>query len=594
MLENKMLNHRITEILSTNILKVRPTVKVNETIEMLLLENIPEALMVEEDNHREILLGILTLSDISQLKEHRKDLDTPIIKYMQKKVLTISKDESINNARKILIENKIGRLPVYDGKSIIGIVRSDNIRDNYYMKLDVINKQYRHIIDNMYEGLTVTDAEGYVIYWNKTLEKTYGITPNDILNKKLADFFPNALSLSVLESKVPIKNVYHSPKPNHYVIISALPIFIDCEFIGVVATERDVTEFRNLSASLEKANSQISLLKAEVERITTTSFSINNIIGKSSVIQEKVQLAKHVSHTDTSVLITGESGTGKEVFARAIHYNSRRHGHFVPVNCSAIPSTLFESEFFGYVGGAFTGALKRGKLGYFELANNGTIFLDEIGDLPLDMQAKLLRVLQENQVLRIGSEKPVDIDVRIISATNKNLKDMVKRGEFREDLYYRLNVVEIELPALRDRKEDIILLFTYFLQEICHKNHMKLPVVDREVYDILQEYSWKGNIRELRNTVECMVVLNENEKITIHSIPGYIIEESKKVKPFEQNPSGLDEMVRMSEMNMIISAMKEAKGNKAHAAKLLKIPRSTLYYKINAYKILDMCQHFDT
>ncbi|KXG75818.1 sigma-54 dependent transcriptional regulator PrdR [Thermotalea metallivorans] len=580
MLENKMLYHRVHEILSANIVKARPTAKVWEVMEAILKENISEAL-IEDENEK--LVGMITLTDISAIMKAGHDLSAPVSNFIQTDIITVSGNELISEARKMMIENKIGRLPVCDGDRIIGIIRSDNIRDSYYMKLEAINRQYQHIIDNMHEGVTVTDAAGYVIFWNKSAEKIYDIKAKDILYKRLVDFFPTALTLSVLENRTAIENVYHSPKPNYYIIISALPIFIDGEFMGVVATERDVTEYRNLSVSLEKANYQINLLKEEMEKITTGGFSLGNIIGKSPIIQEKIQLAKHVSHTDTSVLITGESGTGKEVFARSIHYHSKRQGHFVPVNCSAIPHTLFESEFFGYVGGAFTGALKKGKLGYFELANNGTIFLDEIGDLPLDLQAKLLRVLQEGKVLRIGAEKPIPIDVRVISATNKNLKAMVKKGEFREDLYYRLNVVEIELPPLRDRKEDIILLFDHFLQEICQKNQIKIHHIDREVFDILYQYDWKGNIRELRNTVECMVVLSYDNKITVESIPQYIMEGAASTINLKRKPSSLDEALRASEIDMIRKAMSEAKGNKAKAAQLLNIPRSTLYYKLNQY-----------
>ncbi|WP_300302525.1 sigma-54 dependent transcriptional regulator PrdR [Anaerosolibacter sp.] len=590
MLENKMFYYRVNEIFSTDFISIEPHIKLSEVIYYVLRENMQEALVIDEDKK---LLGIITLTDISLFLRDNYDLSLPVSHFMKTDVLTIVGDELISKARRLLIERKIGRLPVCAGDQVIGILRSDNIRDNYYMKLEIINKQYRHIINNMHEGVTVTDASGYVIFWNKSAEKIYDIEAKDILYHRLIDFFPNALTLSVIESRIPIENVYHSPKPNYYIIISALPIFIEGEFMGVVATERDVTEYRNLSVRLEKANSQISLLKEEVEKITKGGFSLGNIIGKSPIIQRKIQLAKHVSQTDTSVLITGESGTGKEVFARAIHHHSKRQGHFVPVNCSAIPQSLFESEFFGYVGGAFTGALKRGKLGYFELANNGTIFLDEIGDLPIELQAKLLRVLQEGSVLRIGSEKEIPIDVRIISATNRSLKEMVKKGEFREDLYYRLNVVEIELPPLRDRKEDIVLLFDHFLQEICHKNHIKIYHVDKEVFDILYKYEWKGNIRELRNTVECMVVLSHDHRITVSSIPQYITEGTLDIKDRHTKPSSsLDEVVKSSEIQMIRKALIEAKGNKAKAAKLLCIPRSTLYYKISQYDIL--CQETDT
>ena len=585
MLENNVHYYRVKDILSTNILKIPLRIQMDIAIEKMLIENIPEVLIVESNNGMEKLIGVITLSDVSKIKKLNPDLSFPVSRFMNTDIISIDSDTLAEDARKILIEKKIGRLPVYENNRIIGIMRSDNIRD-FYMKLASINQQYKQIINHMHEGVTVTDSEGYVLLWNKSAEKIYGMKAEELLYRKLEDYFPNALTLSVLKNKIPIENVYHSPKPNYYVIISALPIYRDDEFIGVVASERDVTDYTNLSLKLENANSQISYLKEEVKKITTDLFSFGHIYGKNPKMEKIIYLAKHVSQTDTSVLITGESGTGKEVLARAIHQNSGRNGHFVPVNCSAIPHTLFESEFFGYVGGAFTGALKKGKLGLFELANNGTLFLDEIGDLPLEVQAKLLRVLQEGKVYRVGANKPIDADVRIISATNKNLKEMVFNRTFREDLYYRLNVVEIELPPLRERKEDIIQLFNHFLKEICDKNNIIIKHVDKNVLNILLEYNWKGNIRELKNTVEYMVVLNKNQIINKESIPQYIIENKlSSEKKHDKETFELEDTLKKTEIELIKKAMEKSLYNKAKAAKLLNIPRSTLYYKLHLYEL---------
>lgn len=589
MLENQLSKYKVNEILSTDILKVPPTMHLSKVIDSMLEENIPDALIVENRYNTDILLGIITLSDVSTLKKQGKTMDIPVSLCMKRNVLTITSGKSIAEARKIFINNHISRLPVYENQKVLGIIRMRNILNSYYMNLQTINKQYMHIIDNMHEAVTVTDHLGNVLLWNKNAENIYGIKAEEILYKKLEMLFPNALSLSVLEEKIPIENMYHSPKPNYYVIISALPIYIDGNFLGVVATEKDVTEYRKLSAKLESANSQIDLLKEEVERFSKDFFSLGHIQGKNSVMQNVIQIAKNVSKTNVSVLITGESGTGKEIFARAIHKHSGRKGSFVPVNCSAIPGNLFESEFFGYVGGAFTGALKNGKVGYYELANHGTLFLDEIGDLPLALQGKLLRILQEGRVLRIGSGRSLSVDVRIIAATNKNLKEMIKQGYFREDLFYRLNVVNINLPPLRERREDIILLFDGFLREICTKNSVSIPPVDKEVYNVLLRYEWQGNIRELKNTVEYMLVLSGNEKISIDSVPPYILEKltiPTSSKKLEKSLEGLENNLKDMESRMITKALERANGNKSKAAALLNIPRTTLYYKLKQYKIL--------
>jgi len=331
----------------------------------------------------------------------------------------------------------------------------------------------------------------------------------------------------------------------------------------------------------------LKFLESEYKRLKSDDFG--NVIGRSPKIIEKIKIAKQVAKTHISVLVSGESGTGKEVFAKNIHDYSGVSGLFIPVNCSAIPNELFESEFFGYDEGAFTGASKKGKMGFFELANNGTLFLDEIGELPLFMQAKLLRVLQDNKFSRVGGEKLINTNVRIISATNKSLLDMVNKGSFREDLFYRLNVIEIELPPLRERKNDVVLLIHYFLKELAEKNNKKIPKISSNVLEILKKYNWKGNIRELKNTVEYLLVLSTNDVIYENMLPHHILDEvgdyKKNIKEDIIKSLDLNKSIEELEKRLINEALNESQGNKAKASKLLKIPRSTLHYKINNYGI---------
>ncbi len=310
------------------------------------------------------------------------------------------------------------------------------------------------------------------------------------------------------------------------------------------------------------------------------------MIGISPIILNRISMARQIAPTSTSTMITGESGTGKEVFARAIHELSGRKGLFVPVNCSAIPNELFESEFFGYCSGAFTGANQKGKIGLFELADQGTIFLDEIGDMPLHMQAKLLRVLQEKEITKVGGANSIKIDARVISATNKNLNKMVKEGSFREDLFYRLNVIEIQLPRLKDRFEDIPILINHFLKEFANKNGRNIKAIDTEAIKILLNYDWPGNIRELMNVVEHMVVISDTEKIYKSSIPHYILSSDKSTNlNLENYPLDLNLAIKNLERETIQRALSMAKNNKSKASKLLNIPRATLYHKIQEYNI---------
>lgn len=288
------------------------------------------------------------------------------------------------------------------------------------------------------------------------------------------------------------------------------------------------------------------------------------------------------------MLITGESGTGKEMFARAIHnYSSRKKNSFIAINCGAIPESLLESEFFGYVKGAFTGADPKGKIGKFELADKGTIFLDEIGDMPLYLQVKLLRVLQEREIIRVGSNQPVKIDVRIIAATNKNLEEMIKEGLFRQDLYYRLNVIPFEIPPLRERYEDVKILVEYFADKYSELFNKKYKCIDDEVWNVFYKYDWPGNIRELENTMEFMVnIMDTSGIITRENIPKRIIEN----KNIEENRDMTDVLnLKEVEKQLIKKALAicgATTHGKREAAEKLGIGIATLYRKIEEYNLL--------
>lgn len=310
-------------------------------------------------------------------------------------------------------------------------------------------------------------------------------------------------------------------------------------------------------------------------------FDFKNIVGMSKKMQEVFQLIAKVSQTDSNVLILGESGTGKELVARAIHYHSlRKDGPFVAVECAAIPSNLLESELFGYEKGAFTGAFKD-KEGKFELADGGTLFLDEIGEMPPEMQAKLLRALQEKEITRLGGKKTVPLNIRIIAATNRDLEQKVKSKEFREDLYYRLNVVSIKLPALRERKEDLPLLIKHFLQ----KFNRPQTQIEPEAYKLLTDYSWPGNVRELENTIESALVLKNDNIITKEELPETLSRQEKMlgkvIVNLPQDKISLEEI----EKDLILAALEKHDWNQTRAAAYLGITRPTLLYRMEKYGI---------
>ncbi|MFB3851550.1 MAG: sigma-54-dependent transcriptional regulator [Acidobacteriota bacterium] len=350
----------------------------------------------------------------------------------------------------------------------------------------------------------------------------------------------------------------------------------------------DIYELRKrVSAFVEKRklSKEVNLLKSRLDK----RFGFENIIAHSPNMKELLERVRIVANTRATVLIVGESGTGKELIANAIHQNSDRKGKpFLPINCAAIPSNLVESELFGYEKGAFTGAEKTHP-GRFEQADGGTLFLDEIAELPLELQAKLLRVLEEKVVYRVGGTKGIAVDVRIVAATHRDLQEKVKEQKFREDLYFRLKVVELKIPPLRERKSDIPFLFNHFLNEFCKEHKKEISSVSKELLDFCENYTWQGNVRELKNLVERMVIFSSKDTLSLDDLPPEMIKEIPIVNQEDSNNSKKLPYLDLSllEKEAILKALEETDGNKTQAAKLLGIGLRTLHRKLNEYNIVE-------
>lgn len=575
--------YSVREIMTADFIKVKPSETIDGTLKKMI-ENLKDEVLVVDG---EKLVGIFTRSDLARLG---KDKDTSfsenVANHIRREVITINPDASAREARDLMLKHKIGRIPVVENDRVIGILTGNNIRDTFYLKVDEIFQLQSNIIDHLHEGVCLCDSEGIVKYWNKNAEILYGVKAEDIIGKHIGVYFPNALTLKVLREGVAIKNKQHEPVKGKSVILSAVPIYnAEKKLIGVVTTDRDITEVVKLSRQLDMEKEKVEILQDAYKKEIAGKYNFVSIMGKSKGIIDAIALSQRVAPTSASVLITGESGTGKEVFAKAIHEASGRTGPFVAINCSAIPENLLESELFGYVEGAFTGAVKKGKMGKFEFANNGTLFLDEIGDMPMGMQAKLLRVLQDGVVYRLGGQKGIPTNTRIIAATNKNLKEHIKEKKFRDDLFYRLAVVQIELPPLRDRKEDIRELINLFIHQVIEKESIKIEDIDENIYRILENYKWEGNIRELKNVVQRMAILSYNGNITSDCIPGYITNNTVVNDENSETNYDLQKIVQEIEKKTIREIMEITKGNKVQAAKMLNIKRTTLYYKLNQYGI---------
>ncbi|MBN2899693.1 MAG: sigma 54-interacting transcriptional regulator [Clostridia bacterium] len=439
-------------------------------------------------------------------------------------------------------------------------------------RLEIIKNQMVHITNAIDEGVITLNEYGEVLYVNKVITDFFGLDEDALKAKMITEFLNRPYIKKLLEDHTPFSNnetVININQRELNGLISGKPMDIGSKSIGFILT------FRNMKDIYSVVN-KVSLNNYEI--------SFETIIGKSKKIKTVKETARKVADSNSTVLILGESGTGKELFARAIHFSSnRKEAPFIALNCAAIPETLLESELFGYEEGSFTGAMKGGKLGKFQLANGGTIFLDEIGDMPLHLQTKLLRVLQEKSVEKIGGVKSVALDVRVIAATNKNLESMVEANEFREDLYYRLSVIPLYIPALRERTGDIKILLDYFLLQYNAKLHKQIEGFSQEVENMLLKYSWPGNIRELENVVEYAVNLEPSLYVTMAHIP-------QKVKGHLAAVQKDGTIMSISDMEkkMIVEALAlygSSYEGKKQVSKVLGIGTATLYRKIEKYGI---------
>ncbi|QNO16595.1 sigma 54-interacting transcriptional regulator [Alkalicella caledoniensis] len=377
----------------------------------------------------------------------------------------------------------------------------------------------------------------------------------------------------------------HKFENGHTAIVHRIPILDDQGEVlygfGMVLFQ-NVEEFKDIIQKNKLLESELSLYKNQLKEMQGAKYSWDNIIGESERMVQAKYMARRAAQSNSNVLLLGKSGTGKELFAHAIHSGSNRnHNPFVKVNCAAIPAELLESELFGYEEGAFTGAKKGGKIGKFELSNGGSIFLDEIGDMPIKMQAKLLRILQEKEVERVGSNKTTKIDIRVIAATNQDLKELVQKGEFREDLYYRLNVMSIEIPSLQERDNDVEGLSYSLLRKLSSQMGKYVSKISVNAMEYIRGHNWPGNVRELENVLERAINLTESDSILPVHLPVYITQNTKKVA---KGPiRTLKDVIEDTEKEAIARCLEYTEGNKLKTAKLLNISRSSLYDKIEKY-----------
>lgn len=494
-----------------------------------ILENVPiGVLVIDLDNNiisiNEYALNLIGKNYDEVIGKNVNEMipTSELPQVMEWKVRQFGQIQHVNN--KITMAN---RSPIFTNNKVIGAVSVfQDVSELVGMK--ELNEKLNKILETSHDIICFVDEYGKISYVNPAYRKHFAGSSENV-GKSIFAISPDGYRAKAYKNREKIENVLHT-KEGIDIITTIDPLFIDGEFKGIISTSKPVNEIKEILNQLRKSEEELNYYKEELIRHTTLKSSFKDIIGASRSLKDILYMCDKASNSTSTVLIRGESGTGKELIAKAIHNNSdRKDNAFVRVNCAAIPENLLESELFGYEKGAFTGAIKS-KPGKFAIADKGTIFLDEIGDMPVSMQVKLLRVLQEREIESLGGLQPQKIDVRVIAATNKNLEEMIKDGTFREDLYYRLNVLSLSLPPLRKRKDDIGLLAEHFISKLNSKLGKNIKGMDNECLTLLQEYSWPGNIRELENIIERAMNLCDGDFITSNDLPSYLNKVSSSSK----------------------------------------------------------------
>lgn len=549
-----------------------------------------ESLPVADESNR--LVGMITSRKLLNYFAQGNPGDALIGSIPKSNQAAVRPDDSILDIMSLPYD----QLPVTgeDGE-LLGILTARDILDGLSKYLYKLRQQHNSegalgaILESAYEGIAVVDENGILQEFNEAYSRFTGIKREDAIGRHVTEVIDNTHLHETVKTGIAERGVLQNIQ-GHDMVVHRIPLWKEGRIAGAIGMLifEGVTEVYKIYEKLqENQDAKPDLFTKKKEN--DSRVTLDQIIGTSEGITEVKRLARKAARTAATVLITGESGTGKEMFAKSIHHLSPfSTGPFISVNCGAIPEPLFESELFGYEEGAFTGAKKGGKPGKFELADNGTIFLDEIGEMPLVMQTKLLRVLQENEAERVGGVKKYQINVRVIAATNRNLMQMVETGEFREDLYYRLNIIQLHIPPLRERKKDIPVLLVHYLKEICERYQAPGKLFTSEAVNAFVQHPWRGNIREMVNTVEQLVTLVDGKVIDYHHLPEMLKKPEPTLQKVNRAAGSIEEAKLLGsqrESEIILDALRRAGGNKSRAADLLGIHRTTLYQKLKKHRI---------
>lgn len=522
-------------------------------------------------------LGAITRNHLLQMVLQELPLHTPIQNHYQQEDAAFVVDASFKK-----IQEKI----CYSHTEMIFVLGQERRVIGFLLKADIIrylffqNREMETIIEQGNDGLVLVDEEGKINFVNQKMLELFSCSKEDLLGQSIDQRLPQLKLKEAMKTGRP--DVFGWFEENGILYqVHRLPVLKDGKVTGVIGK----VVFRHLDQMgelFEKLDRKKDSKRIEKHQPDTARFTWKHMISSDPEVERLKRCAKKAAKGDSTILIRGESGTGKELIAHAIHRDSRRrNGPFITINCAAVPEHLMEAEFFGYNEGAFTGAGKKGKPGKLELADGGTLFLDEIGDMSLKLQAKLLRVFEEKSFYRVGGTRRIYTDVRIIAATNQSLEEMMEKGAFREDLFYRLNVIAFKIPPLRKRKQDILPICRQFIKELNQKRMTSITGMTPEVIRALMNYDWPGNVRELKNVLERAMIFAEHGSIRLEDLPAFL--RDNKHTSWKQERGLLEQ----AEKNAIRQALYQTEGNKVRAARLLGVSRSVLYEKLKKYQLME-------
>jgi PAS domain S-box-containing protein len=581
---NEEQNIYVSEWMSKNMCCLHPDSTIEEAIKLALSNDIFNIPVVSNKNK---LLGMVSQNSLLDECSKGHSIKNTVEGIMDVSSAKISEYDFVSTIKDEITND----MPVVNNDGVlVGVLTRTNILKNYSKYFRGVKKKIssaetlKSILNIAYEGVVVVDTNGIIVEFNDAYSRFIHRRPEEVIGKRVQDVIENTRLHIIVKNGNEERG--HIQRINgHDMVVHRIPIFDENRVVGAIGMLifENVNELYHIIDILQRKKEKEKLITYEMT--PQEEFHLQKIIGDSQVILKAKNVAKKAARTPSTVLITGESGTGKELFAQAIHDMSLfSEGPLVSVNCSAIPEGLLESELFGYDEGAFTDARKGGKKGKFELANNGTIFLDEIGDMPQFMQAKILRVLQDRTIEPVGGTRKRKVNVRIIAATNQNLEKMIEEGTFREDLYYRLNIIRLELPSLKERVEDIPTLMECFIEKYCNEFGFEQKSITDSAMTSLMHYGWPGNVREALNVAEMLVSMTDDNMIKPEDLPkkmqltGKTKDVYSKVKRDEQE--NLKKRVVEEEVQIILNTIAKCGGNKAAAARKLGIQRSTLYSKL--------------